>query len=304
MKRDFISLADHPTEELGGLIALAADMKRDPSAYRTALQGKTLGMIFNKQSTRTRISFEVGILQLGGFPLYFSPNELQLTRGETFADTARVLSRYLDAVMIRTFAHADLVEFTRHASIPVVNGLTDYNHPCQALGDMLTLKERLGTLAGRKLVYLGDPNNVAVSLLTACVKFGIHMTLVKPQGYQLDPSALEEVRSEADAKGVGIHLTHDVETGVAGADAVYTDTWTSMGQEAEHARRQEDLGGYQVNARVMSLARPGAVFMHCLPAHRGEEVAASVIDGEDSLVWDQAENRLHIQKAILHHLMR
>ncbi len=304
MKKDFLSLADFTSQELKDILVTGLVMKDRPADFHDALRGKTLAMIFNKRSTRTRISFEVGILQLGGFGLVLSPNDLQLSRGESIEDTARVLSGYLDAVMIRTFAHEEIVEFARHATIPVINGLTDFNHPCQAMADMLTLLKYNSTLEGLKLAYLGDSNNVTVSLLMACVHFGMHMSIVSPEGYTLDPAVLESVQEQAKQKGLTITLTSDVDEGVNGADAVYTDTWTSMGQEDEAEKRLKDLDAYRVDERVMSLAKPGAFFMHCLPAHRGEEVSADVMDGGQSLVWEQAENRLHIQKSILYHLMK
>lgn len=304
MKKDFLSLKDFSTQELKDMLVTGLVMKDRPADFHGALKGKTLGMIFNKRSTRTRISFEVGILQLGGFGLVLSPNDLQLSRGESIEDTARILSGYLDGVMIRTFAHGEIVEFARHASIPVINGLTDYNHPCQAMADMLTLLKYNSTLDGLKLAYLGDSNNVTVSLLMACIHFGMHMAIISPEGYTLDPSVLDSVKDQAEQKGLTITQTSNVEEGVAGADAIYTDTWTSMGQEDEAEKRLKDLEAYRVDSRVMSLAKPGAFFMHCLPAHRGEEVSADVMDGGQSLVWEQAENRLHIQKSILYHLMK
>jgi ornithine carbamoyltransferase len=304
MKRDFISLDDYSAEDLHALIDLAQQMKGEPGRYSDGLKGKTLGMIFNKRSTRTRISFEVGMLQLGGWGLFFSPTEMQLSRGESIPDTARVLSRYVDGIMIRTYDHADLIEFARHASIPIINGLTDYNHPCQAMADVLTIKEHFGEVTGRKMAYLGDSNNVTVSLLAAGLKFGMNMAVVSPEGYTLDPSLVETVQNSAEACNLTIEFTSDVEEGVAGADVVYTDTWTSMGQEEEHEKRLHDLADYQVNDRVMAAAGPKAIFMHCLPAHRGEEVTDEVMDGPQSLVWEQAENRLHAQKAILYTLMK
>ncbi len=304
MKQDFLSLSDSSAEELNTILSLGLEMKQNPDLFAESLKGKTLGLIFKKRSTRTRISFEVGMHQLGGFALVPSPNDLQLSRGESVEDTARIFSGYLDAVMIRTFAHEEIIEFARHATLPVINGLTDYNHPCQAMADMMTLREQFNTLAGLKLAYLGDANNVTVSLLNACVKFGMHMTIISPEGYTLNPQELANVQEEAAAKGLSIEATSDVRAGVTNADAIYTDTWTSMGQEDEHEKRLNDLSAFQVNQQVMDWAKPEAVFMHCLPAHRGEEVAADVIDGNRSVVWEQAKNRLHAQKAILHHLMK
>lgn len=304
MKKDFIALKDFSSEELTGMLDLADKIKRSPQEFQTALRGKTLGMIFNKKSTRTRISFQVGIFQLGGMGLFLGPEDLQLACGETIGDTGKVFSRFLDGIMIRTFSHSDVLDLAKYATVPVINGLTDFNHPCQALADMMTIREKFGTLAGLKLAYVGDSNNVAVSLLFACVKLGLHISLVSPKGYTLTKEALEMSREEARSKNLNIVLTENVEEGVAGADVVYTDVWTSMGQEKEQQQRLSDMAGYTVNDQVMSWAGPKAVFMHCLPAHRGEEVAAPVIDGPASIVFDQAENRLHLQKAVMVSLMQ
>ncbi len=244
------------------------------------------------------------MLQLGGCALFFSPNDTQLSRGESIPDTARVLSGYLNGIMVRTYAHEDIVELAKYASIPVINGLTDYNHPCQAMSDILTLRERFGDIAGRKLVYMGDSNNMTVSLMAACLKFGMHMTVISPGDYSLEPRLAQAAIEKAQQQNLKLQLTDQVEEGVKDADVIYTDTWTSMGQEEEYEKRLKDLEGYQVDDRVMAAARPDAVFMHCLPAHRGEEVTASVIDGPQSVVWEQAENRLHMQKAILHTLLK
>lgn len=304
MKKDFIALTDFSTAELTRILDLADKIKQSPQEFDDALKGKTLGMIFNKKSTRTRISFQVGIFQLGGMGLFLGPEDLQLARGESISDTGRVLSRFLDGIMIRTYAHSDVLDLAKYSSIPVINGLTDFNHPCQALADMMTLREKFGTLAGLKLAYVGDSNNVAVSLLFACVKLGLHISLVSPRGYTLTKEALEMTREEAQSKKLDVVLTENVEEGVAGADVIYADVWTSMGQEEEQQKRLDDLAGYTINDQVMQWASPKAVFMHCLPAHRGEEVAASVIDGPASIVFDQAENRLHLQKAVMVSLMQ
>lgn len=304
MKKDFISLADFPAEELEELIALAMKMKKNPSKYQDSLKGKVLGMIFNKKSTRTRLSFEVGIMQLGGAAIFISPNEMQVARGETLADTAKVLSRYLDCIMIRTYAHKDVVELAQHATVPVINGLTDYNHPCQALADMMTIEEKFGPTRGKKLAFIGDGNNMAMSLISACIKFGMNISIVSPEKHSVNKDELHLTIKEAEQKNIQVLLTSNVEEGIADADIVYTDTWASMGQEEEHSQRVKDFSGYSVNSRVMSMANEEAVFMHCLPAHRGEEVSTSVIDGPASIVFDQAENRLHLQKAILYKLMK
>jgi ornithine carbamoyltransferase len=304
MKKDFIALTDFSSDELTGMLDLADRMKRSPQEFDSALKAKTLGMIFNKKSTRTRISFQVGIFQLGGMGLFLGPEDMQLARGETISDTGKVLSRFLDGIMIRTFSHSDVLDLAKYASVPVINGLTDFNHPCQALADMMTIREKFGKLEGLKLAYVGDSNNVAVSLLFACVKFGLHISLVSPKGYTITKEALDMTREEAASKNLDIVLTENVQEGVAGADIVYTDVWTSMGQEKEQQQRSNDLSGYTVNEQMMEASGPKAVFMHCLPAHRGEEVSASVIDGPASIVFDQTENRLHLQKAVMVTLMR
>ena len=304
MKKDFIALTDFTSDELTGMLDLADRIKQSPRDFDSVLKGKTLGMIFNKQSTRTRISFHVGISQLGGTGLFLGPEDMQLARGETISDTGKVLSRFLDGIMIRTFSHSDVLDLAKYSSIPVINGLTDFNHPCQALADMMTIREKFGELEGLKLAYVGDSNNVAVSLLFACVKLGLHISLVSPKGYTITKEALDMSRGEAESKNLNVVLKENVQEGVAGADIVYTDVWTSMGQEEEQQKRLNDLSGYTVDEEMMKGAGPNAMFMHCLPAHRGEEVSASVIDGSASIVFDQAENRLHLQKAVMVSLMQ
>jgi ornithine carbamoyltransferase len=299
--RDVVSLADLTREEILQVVATGEHFKLMSKAgvdFRP-LVGKTLGMIFHKPSTRTRVSFEVAMVQLGGHALNLTAAELQLRRGETIADTGRVLSRYLDAIMIRTYSHPDVVELAAAASIPVINGLTDYSHPCQILGDLLTIREKKGRLEGLKLAYVGDGNNVAHSLLFGCSKVGMHVAVATPAGYEPDRIAVDRATEFARASGGCVEVLSDPRKAVAGADVVYTDVWASMGQEAEEEQRRQVFGPYQVNAELMARAAPGAIFMHCLPAHRGQEVTDEVIDGPQSVVWDQAENRLHIQKAIL-----
>src|SRR3990172_3388138 len=302
--RHLTSIRDLSSADVTEVFRLAADMKRSPDRYRGALAGKTLAMIFQRPSTRTRVSFEVGIYQLGGIGLHLSGNDLQLGRGETIADTARVLSRYVDAIMARTHAHQDIVELARDASVPVINGLSDLLHPCQALADYFTLLEHKQTLRGRKIAYVGDGNNMCHSLLYGANKVGMHIAVATPQGYEPKSIIMKSVQREAQQVGVQVTLTEDPGVAVEGADAVYTDVWASMGQEAEAEKRKGIFRPYQVNASLMARAKPDAVFMHCLPAHRGEEVSAEVIDGPQSIVFDQAENRLHVQKAILHFLLR
>lgn len=299
--RDFISVHDWTYQELNRVLTAAGELKRElgGGVRRPLLQGRTLGMIFAKSSTRTRVSFEVGMFQLGGQAIYLHTGDIQLGRGENIADTARVLSRYVDGIMIRTFSHAEVEELAQYASVPVINGLTDREHPCQAMGDLLTIRERKGRLSGLKLAYVGDGNNVAHSLLHAGAKFGLQVAVAAPPGYAPDPGVVAEARADARDCGGEILLTTDPREAVAGADIVYTDVWTSMGQEAEAEVRRQAFLHFQVNEALMALAAPDAIFMHCLPAHRDEEVSAAIMDGPQSAVFDQAENRLHVQKAIM-----
>lgn len=263
------------------------------------LAGKTLGMVFAKNSTRTRVSFEVAMWQLGGHALYLNAQDLQLGRGETIADTARVFSRYLDGIMIRTYAHEDVVELARYADIPVINGLTDWVHPCQALADIFTLYEKKGRVAGLKLAYIGDGNNVAHSLLYGGALFGMKVFVASPPAYRPSPVVVEEATAIARETGGMVAVVDDPREAARGADAVYTDVWVSMGQEAEREERLAVFRPYQVNAELMALADERAVVLHCLPAHKGEEITEEVFEGPQSVVFDQAENRLHVQKAIL-----
>lgn len=299
--RDFITLADFRPEELRQLLDLAHHLKRQQKLGLTCrpLVGRTLAMLFHKHSTRTRVSFAVGMYQLGGQALYLGADELQLGRGETVADTARVLSRYVDAILIRTYSHDLVKELAAAAAVPVINGLTDLLHPTQALTDFFTLQEKKGRLAGLKLAYVGDGNNVAHSLLIGAATLGVNISLACPVGYAPQEEIVAQARQAADRSGAEITVGVDPRAAVAGADAVYTDVWTSMGQEAESAVRRTAFAPYQVNAALMSLAKPDALFLHCLPCHRGEEVTAEVVDGPQSVVFDEAENRLHVHKAIL-----
>ena len=296
--RDFLAIPDFSTAELLALFDLAERM-RTGSYDRKPLAGKTLAMIFMKASTRTRVSFEVGTYQLGGHALFLSPRDVQLGRGEPIADTARVLSRYVNGIMIRTFAHQDVEELARYASVPVINGLTDLLHPCQILADLLTVRQHLGTWEGKKVAWIGDGNNMANSWINAAYRLGFELALACPEGYEPADHLLERAR-KANAK---ITLTRDPKEAIAGADVVNTDVWASMGQEDEQKKRERDFAGYTVDKKMMSRAASDAIFLHCLPAHRGEEVSADVIDGPQSRVWDEAENRLHIQKAIMAVLM-
>jgi ornithine carbamoyltransferase len=303
-QKHFLSLADWSREEIELLFELSAALKADPASYATALAGQSLAMIFQKASTRTRVSFEVGMFQLGGQALFLSSNDIQLHRGETIADTARVLSRFVHGIMARVFAHQDILDLAGYGSVPVINGLSDLLHPCQALADYFTLRERRGELAGLKMAYVGDGNNVAHELMWGAVKLGMKFSIGCPKGYEPNAQVCKNTVHEAQKLGSPLpELTSDPLAAVRGADVVYTDVWTSMGQEAESARRLAAFQGYQVTPAMMAAAGSQAVFMHCLPAHRGEEVAADVIDGPQSVVFDEAENRLHVQKALLVTLM-
>src|SRR5436309_5101391 len=299
--RDFTRVADWSGDELERVLNLADELK-DKQRRREEhdlLPGRTLGMIFQKPSTRTRVSFEVGIAQLGGTGLYLSAGDLQLGRGETLKDTATVLSRYLDAIMIRTFAQQDVEELARHASVPVINGLTDSSHPCQALADVMTIRERLGRLEGVAVAYLGDGNNVCASLMVAAAKLGMNFRAATPKGYEPSAEAVEIAREAAAASGATIKLLADPHQAAAGADVLYTDVWTSMGQEEERERRLRDLAGFGIDEELVRLAGEDSIVLHCLPAHYGEEITEDVLYGPQSAVWDQAENRLHAQKALL-----
>ncbi|NLC83943.1 MAG: ornithine carbamoyltransferase [Ruminococcaceae bacterium] len=299
--KHFISLADLTPVEFNNLLDLAGQLKQEfkSGQQKKPLAGKTLAMIFSKSSTRTRVSFETGMYQLGGHALFLSHHDIQLGRGESIHDTAKVLSRFVDGIMIRTFSHQDVIDLAEHGTIPVINGLTDLMHPCQALADLQTVREHRGELKGRKLAYLGDGNNVAHSLLHACALAGMNIAVASPAGYSCDPVCVAEAQAIAAQTGAEIIMTTDAAAAAKDADAIYTDTWVSMGQEGDKQQRLVDFDGYQVNDAIMALAAPGAVFLHCLPAYRGYEVTESVIDGPQSAVFDEAENRLHAQKAIL-----
>jgi ornithine carbamoyltransferase len=299
--RHYTRVADWSREELERVLDLADELKelQRRREEHHLLPGRALGMIFQKPSTRTRVSFEVGIAQLGGTALYLSASDLQLGRGETLKDTATVLSRYLDAIMIRTFAQDDVEELARHASIPVINGLTDSSHPCQALADVMTIRERLGRLDGVTVVYLGDGNNVCASLMVAATKLGMSFRAATPKGYDPPERATEIAREAASASGASVELVDDPREAARGADVLYTDVWTSMGQEDERERRLRDLAGFGIDEELVRLAGEDAVVLHCLPAHYGEEITEDVLYGPQSAVWDQAENRLHAQKALM-----
>jgi len=302
LKKDFLSVYDLTRRDVDRIFSHAANLKamlKDGIIYQP-LAGKTLGMIFDKSSTRTRLSFEAGMYQLGGLAIFLNSRDTQLGRGETIADTARIASRYLDAVMIRTFSQESVEEFAQHATIPIINGLTDLMHPCQIVSDLFTIVEKKGTYEGLKVAYVGDGNNVANSWIDAAARLPFRLALACPKGYEPDARILERGRKKAPK---GISLYRDPVQAVKNADVVYTDVWASMGQEAEQETRAKVFEGYQVNRRLLKHAKPDAVVMHCLPAHRGEEISEEVLDGPQSVVWDEAENRLHVQKAILEILM-
>ncbi len=299
--RHLLRIADWNAKDLGLVLDVADELKelqrrREPHRL---LEGRTLGLVFDKPSTRTRVSFEVAIVQLGGTALFLPADQLQLARGESLRDTVTVLSRYLDALAVRISSHEDVATLARHASIPVLNALTDAAHPCQALADMLTLRERLGELAGRRLVWIGDGNNVCASLLVAATTFGMHVVVAAPPGYEPAEAAVELARGAAARSGGSVELVRDPRQAVAGADALSTDVWTSMGHEREQGRRRVDLAAYRIDAELLRAAGEQAIVLHCLPAHDGEEITSEVLYGPQSAVWDQAENRLHAQKALL-----
>lgn len=297
-KRDFLAIPDFSREELYDILALARDMKRGTYQERP-LAGKTLAMIFEKSSTRTRVSFEVGAYQLGGHALFLSSRDIQIGRGEPLKDTARVLSRYVDIIMVRTFAHANVEELATYASVPIVNGLTDLLHPCQVMADLQTMQENFGDdVSSLKVAWVGDGNNMANSWINAAYRLGFEIRLACPEGYQPDPAILDRARKETS-----VVLTTDPKEAVAGAHVINTDVWTSMGQEEEAEQRKRAFAGYYVDNSLMARADKQAIFLHCLPAHRGEEVADEVIEGKQSRVFDEAENRLHVQKAIMATLM-
>ena len=304
--RHLISIHDLTAAEVAGLFRLAADVKAHPGKYESHMRRKSLGMIFEKSSTRTRVSFEVGMVQMGGHALFLSSRDIQLGRGEPISDTAQVLSRYVDGIMARTFAHQTVTDLAKYGSVPVINGLTDDLHPCQALADTFTLTEVFGgrdALRGRKLAYVGDGNNMAHSLMFGAAKVGMDVSVASPKGYEVKPHYRELAEQDAAAAGTKVTVTNDPVEAVSGAACVYTDVWASMGQEAEAQERLKAFHGFMVDGVLMRHAAKDAVFLHCLPAHRGEEVAAEVADGPQSRIFDEAENRLHIQKAIMLWLM-
>ncbi len=301
---DFLTVRDMNTKEILATFALARKMKANRKKYGKALQGKTLALIFEKPSLRTRTTFDVGIQQLGGFSLYLSPAEISLGKRESVYDVAKNLERMVQGIVIRTFAHQIVIDMAKHASVPVINGLTDYSHPCQAIADFMTIQEKKKKLKGLKLCYVGDGNNMAHSLMFAGARLGVNVTVACPSGYEPNPTAVDQASEDAKATGALIEVVHDPVEGIRNADVVYTDVWASMGQESEAEARKKIFSPFQVNTVLMSKAKNDAIFMHCLPAHRGDEVTDEVIDSKQSVVFDEAENRLHAQKAIMYQLMR
>ncbi|MDA8079279.1 MAG: ornithine carbamoyltransferase [Nitrospiraceae bacterium] len=301
MKRDFITFWDLSAEETDRVISRAIDLKAGRDAGKCPLMGRSIGLLFEKPSTRTRVSFEVGIYQLGGQPVAMNPSELQLGRGETMVDTARTLSRYLGAIMMRTYAHSTIETFAAHASIPVVNGLSDLHHPCQALADLMTIRERKGKLKGLKVAFIGDGNNVCNSLIQAASRMEFHLAIATPEGFEPDADILQAARETAASE---IIVLRDPKEAAGMADAVYTDVWVSMGQEDQAEQKKKKLRDYQINSRLLACSKKDVMVLHCLPAHRGEEITDEVMDGPHSAVFDQAENRLHAQKALLEMLVR
>lgn len=301
MKRDFLTIWDLSGEEIDRLVKRAVELKSGADLNKCPLIGKSIGLYFEKPSTRTRVSFEVGIYQLGGQSVCLNPNEIQLGRGETIADTARVLSRYLNGMVMRTFSHSTIEEFSSFASVPVINGLSDLHHPCQALADLMTIYEKKGRLKGMRLAYIGDGNNVANSLIEAAARTGMDIVIATPEGYEPDADILDRSRGKAAGE---IVILRNPKEAAGRADVIYTDVWVSMGQEKDAGKKKTKLRDYQINSRLLECAKSDAIVLHCLPAHRGEEITDEVMDGPNSAVLDQAENRLHTEKSLLEFLIR
>ncbi len=299
MKKDLISIKDLTPVEIEDIFNLTDELKKDKAVFNKALAGKTMALIFQKPSNRTRVSFEVGMYQLGGNSIYLGPDEINLGVREAVKDVAATLSRYVDGIVLRTFEHKNVLEMSQYASISVINGLSDFSHPCQALADLYTIKEKLGNFKGVTLTYVGDGNNVCNSLLYASAKVGLNMNVGAPKGYEPDKSVLKEAQALAKTKNGSINMFNNPTEAGKGADVIYTDVWASMGQEKEAAIRKKIFKGYQINKDLIKLANKDALIMHCLPAHRGDEITDEVIDSKNSVVFDQAENRMHVQKAIL-----
>ncbi len=304
MKKDFVSIKDLTTQDIEGIFDLADKLKKDKTKFSRVLAGKTLVLLFQKPSNRTRVSFEVGMYQLGGNSIYLGPNEINLGVRESIQDVSKTLSRFVDAIVLRTFEHKDILELAKYSDKPVINGLSDFSHPCQALADIYTIREKLKNIKGITLAYVGDGNNVCNSLLYASAKCGLNMNVGAPKGYEPDKSVLKEAKGFAKSKGASIDLFNNPTEAIKGADVIYTDVWVSMGQEKEAQERKKIFREFRVNKNLVKFAKKNALIMHCLPAHRGEEITDEVIDSKNSIVFDQAENRMHIQKAILIRLLK
>ena len=303
-KHDFLSIADWTTEELNEILSLSKKIKKSPDDYRKELQGKSVAMIFEKQSLRTHVTFDIGIHELGGHSVYLTQGDISLGKRESVYDTAKNLDRWVHGVVVRTFAHQTCVDLAKAMRVPVVNALTDLEHPCQAVGDFLTIQEHLGNLKKKNLTFIGDGNNVCHSLMLMAAKLGMNFTAAVPKGYEPSAWVIKLASTVARRMRASVRIVHTAQEGAKNADVIYTDVWTSMGQEAEKTKRLKAFKNFQVNAGLMSMANDSAIFMHCLPAHRGEEVTDDVMDSAQSVVFDEAENRLHTQKAILYTLMR
>ncbi|MDI6758349.1 MAG: ornithine carbamoyltransferase [Candidatus Omnitrophota bacterium] len=304
MKKDFISIKDLTEKEITDIFALTSLLKKNKARFNKVLAGKTLALIFQKPSNRTRVSFEVGMYQLGGNSIYLAPHEINLGVRESIKDAAMTLSRYVDAIVLRTFAHKDILEMAKYAAVPVINGLTDLLHPCQAMADIYTLKEKLKNIKGKVLSYMGDGNNVCNSLLYACARSGLNIRVAAPEGFAPDKTVFKEAAAIAKSNKVSLNLFSDPCQAASGADVIYTDVWTSMGQEKESKERKKIFKDFQVNKELIKLAKKDVLIMHCLPAHRGEEITDEVIESKNSVIFDQAENRMHAQKAILIKLLK
>jgi ornithine carbamoyltransferase len=300
-KKDFLTIWDLTKDDIESLLKRAIELKTGADKNKCPLIGKSIGLFFEKPSTRTRVSFEVGIYQLGGQSIYLSPKELQLGRGESIADTARVLSRYLDGMVLRLYSHPTMEEFAMHSTVPVINGLSDSHHPCQALADLMTILEKKGRLKGIRLAYIGDGNNVANSLIEAAARTGIDLTIACPEGYEPDPDVLDRARAEASGN---ILILRNPKEAAGRADVIYTDVWVSMGQEKEEEKKKTKFKEYQINSQLLQCAKNDVIVLHCLPAHRGQEITDEIMDGKSSAVFDQAENRLHTEKALLEFLIK
>ncbi len=298
-KMDLLSVSNLSTAEINEILDLGKNVKKDKAQYAESLKSKSIGLIFQKPSNRTRVSFEIGMVQLGGYAIYLGPSEIGMGGRESVKDVAKVLSRYLDGLVARTYKHADVEDLAKHATVPVINGLSDYAHPCQALSDIFTIKEKFGTFKGMTLSYIGDANNVLNSLMCASAKVGLNIKIATPKGYKVDKKAQDAAKKYANISGSKIEFSHDPRFAAKSADIIYTDVWVSMGQEKEAKKRIKDFKGFQINDGIMKLTNKNCLVMHCLPAHRGDEITDSVIDSKNSAVYDQAENRMHIQKAIL-----